>query len=117
VFAAVRKADPKALARAFVPTRPTVLRRGEKARISAVVTGAGRVAGVTLFARSKDSEKWNPSTMSLTGRRTFAGEIKWRETGPLMDYYIRAEIEIGGIKKALTSPPEAPARFYTVTLL
>jgi hypothetical protein len=117
LFAAVRKPDPKATPRAFVPTRPTILRRGEQARFSAVVTGAGRVAGVTLFTRAKDSEKWTTFPMSLAGRRTYSGEIKWREAGPLMDYYIRAEIEIGGIQKALTSPPEAPARFFTVTLL
>jgi hypothetical protein len=55
--------------------------------------------------------------MSLAGRRTYSGTIKWQEAGPLMDYYVRAEMEIGGVKKALTSPPEAPARFFTVTLL
>jgi hypothetical protein len=55
--------------------------------------------------------------MSLARRRTYAGEIKWQEAGPLMDYYVQAEIELGGSKETLTSPPEAPARFYTVTLL
>jgi hypothetical protein len=117
LFAEVRLPEAKAMPRAFVPTRPTVLCSGEHARISAVVAGAGRVAGVTLFTRAKDSEKWNPSPMSLAGRRTYADEIKWHEASPLMDYYVRAEVEIGGVKKALTSPPEAPARFYTVTLL
>jgi hypothetical protein len=53
----------------------------------------------------------------LVRRRTYTGEIKWQEAGALMDYYVQAEIEAGGAKKALTSPPEAPARFYTVTLL
>jgi len=75
------------------------------------------MARVTLFTRSKDSAKWNPSPMSLARRRTYASEIKWQEAGPLMDYYVQAEIEVGGAKKAFTSPPEAPARFYTVTLL
>jgi hypothetical protein len=117
LFAEVRQPDPKAMPRAFVPTRPTVLRKGEHVRISAVVAGVAQVARVTLFTRAKDSDQWNPSPMSLTGRRTYAGEIKWQEAGPLMDYYVQAEIEIGGVKKALTSPPEAPARFYTVTLL
>jgi hypothetical protein len=55
--------------------------------------------------------------MSLARRRTYASEIKWQEVGPLMDYYVQAEVEVGGVKKALTSPPEAPVRFYTVTLL
>jgi hypothetical protein len=117
LFAEVRQPDVKAKPRAFVPTRPTVLRKGESARISAVVPGAGQVARVTLFTRAKDSDKWNPSPMSLARRRTYAGEIKWQEAGPLMDYYVQAEIDVGGVKKALTSPPEAPARFYTVTLV
>jgi len=34
-----------------------------------------------------------------------------------MDYYVQAEIGVGGTKKALTSPTEAPTRHYTVTLL
>jgi hypothetical protein len=55
--------------------------------------------------------------MSLARRRTYASEIKWQEAGPLMDYYVQAEVELGGVKKVLTSPPEAPVRFYTVTLL
>jgi hypothetical protein len=117
LFAAVRKPDAKAVARAFVPTRPTVLRRGEQARISAVVAGAGQVAAVTLFTRAKDSDRWSPATMSLVGRRTFTGTIKWQEAAPLLDYYIQAAIEIAGAKRTLSSPPEAPARFYTVTLL
>jgi hypothetical protein len=117
LFAAVRKPDPKAVARAFVPTRPTVLRRGEQAQISAVVAGAGQVAGVTLFTRVKDSDRWGPATMSLVGRRTYTSTIKWQEAVPLMDYYVQAEIESAGARNSLTSPPEAPARFYTVTLL
>jgi hypothetical protein len=117
LFAEVRQPNTKATSRAFVPTRPTLLRKGEHARISTVVVGAGQVVRVTLFTRAKDSDNWNPSPMSLLRRRTYAGEIKWQEAGPLMDYYVHAEIVAGGVKKALTSPPEAPARFYTVTLL
>jgi hypothetical protein len=117
LFVEVRQPDAKAMPRAFVPTRPTVLRKGEQARISAVVPGAGHVARVTLFTRSKESDNWSPSPMSSARRRTYASEIKWQEVGPLMDYYVQAEVEVGGVKKAVTSPPEAPARFYTVTLL
>jgi len=117
LFAAVRKPDPKAAPRVFVPTRPTVLRRGEQARISAVVAAAGKVARVTLFTRAKDSEQWIPSIISLAGRHTYAGAIEWREAAPLMDYYVHAEIETDGKKQVLTSPLEAPARFYTVTML
>jgi len=117
LFVQVRQPDAKAMPRAFVPTRPTLLRKGELAQISAVVVGRGEPAKVTLFTRARDSSNWNPSPMTLAGRRTYASEIKWQDTGLLMDYYIQAEIEVAGAKKVLTSPPEAPARFYTVTLL
>jgi hypothetical protein len=117
LFAEVRRPDAKAKTRAFVPTRPSVLRKGEHVRISAVAPGPGQLARVTLFTRTKDSGQWSPSPMSLARRRTYAGEIKWQEGGLLMDYYVLAEVEVGGTKKAFTSPPEAPARFYTVTLL
>jgi hypothetical protein len=117
LFAEVRQPDPAAKSRTFVPTRPTVLRKGEHARVLAVVPGAGRVSQITLLTRAKDSGQWSSSPLSLAGRRTYAGEIKWQEEGALLDYYIQAEIEVGGSKTALTSPPEAPARFYTVTLL
>jgi hypothetical protein len=55
--------------------------------------------------------------MSLAGRRTYACALKWQEAGLLMDYYVQAEIDADGVKQAVTAPPEAPARFYTVTLL
>jgi hypothetical protein len=117
LFAEVRQPDAKAKPRAFVPTRPTLLRKGEHARIWAVVPGAGQVTRVTLFTRTKDAGNWSPLPMNLVRRRTYAGELKWQEGAPLMDYYVQAETDGGGVTKALTSPPEAPARFYTVTLL
>jgi len=33
-----------------------------------------------------------------------------------MDYYVAAEVEKAGVRKILTSPPEAPQRYHTVTL-
>jgi hypothetical protein len=55
--------------------------------------------------------------MKLEQRRTYTGELQWREaTGPLLDFYVAAEVEADGAKKILTSPPEAPQRYHTVTL-
>jgi len=117
LFAELRKPDGKAAPRAFVPTRPTVLRKGERVRITVVVPGPAKVARATLFTRSRDNQGWSPSPMKLEGRRTYLGELQWREsTGPLLDYYVAAEVEGEGAKKILTSPPEAPRRFHTVTL-
>ncbi len=117
-FAQARAADDKAVPRAFVPTRPTVLRKGERVRITAVVPGAVQVLRATLLTRAQASQAWSPAPMKLDGRRTYTAELSWRESSsPLLDYYVMAEVDTGGAKKALTSPPEAPNRFYSVTLV
>jgi hypothetical protein len=113
-----RQPNSQAAPRAFVPTRPTMLRQGERVRISTVVPGPVRPFRLTLFTRSKDTGDWTPSPMNLEKRRTYASEIQWPEApGPLLDYYVVAEVEADGVKKTLTSPLEAPNRYYTVTLL
>jgi len=113
-FAESREADTKAATRAFVPTRPTVLRKRERVRINVVAPGASKVLRATLFTRGHDTEAWSPSPMKLIARRTYTAELQWLESkGTLLDYYVAAEVE--GAKK-ITSPPEAPQRFHTVTL-
>jgi hypothetical protein len=116
LFAESRKPDDHAAPRAFVPTRPTVLCKDEHVRITAVVPGPAKVIRVTLFTRAQETAAWSPSPMKLVERRTYMGELQWREgTGVLLDYYVSAEVEAGGAQKTLTSPPEAPLRFHTVT--
>jgi hypothetical protein len=117
-FTESREADAKAAPRAFVPTRPTLLRRGERVRINGVVPGPANVVRATLFTRVQESQAWSPVAMKLTERRTYTAELQWREsTGPFLDYYVAAEVEVEGAKKTVTSPAEAPQRFYTVTLV
>ena len=56
--------------------------------------------------------------MKLIQRRTYTAELQWRETiGPFLDYYVAAEVEADGARKIITTPPEAPQRFHTVTLV
>jgi hypothetical protein len=118
VFAEVRQPDDKAIPRIFIPTRPTVLRKGERVRISAMVPGPVKVGRVTLFTRLQDTPAWSAAPMKLEGRRTYLGELQWRETsGVLLDFYVAAEVEASGNKQTLTSPQEGPERFHTVTLV
>jgi hypothetical protein len=118
LFAEVRQPDAKAAARVFVPTRPTVLRKGERVRINAVVPGPVTVRRATLFTRLRDAQAWTAAPMKLTGRRTYRGELQWREpSGVLLDYYVAAEVVADGNAKTLTSPPEGPQRFFSVTLI
>ncbi|MGO8792562.1 MAG: hypothetical protein ACLQVL_34960 [Terriglobia bacterium] len=112
-----RRPDDKAAARAFVPTRPTVLRQGEHVRITVVVPGPAKVVRVTLFTRTQETQAWSPASMNLVQRRTYTGELPWREsTSPLLDSYVAAEVEADSARKIVTAPPEAPWRYYTVTL-
>jgi hypothetical protein len=117
-FAQVREADNKAVTRAFVPTRPTLLREGEHVRIGVVIPGPGKVLSATLFTRSIDTQEWSSEPMKLQQRRTYTGKLRSPETSAaLLDYYVAAEVESAGATKTVTAPPEAPRRYYKVTLV
>jgi len=104
--------------RAFMPTRPTLLRQGESVRINVVVPGAAKVVRVTLFTRMQATQAWSPSVMKLEQRRTFTAELPWRVTaGTLLDYYVAAELQTDSGRKTVTAPEEAPHRYHTVTLV
>jgi hypothetical protein len=114
----VRRADRSAAPRIFIPTRPTLLSRGERVRIMAVVPAPERVARVTLFTRWSSTASWKATPMKLVGRKTFTEELQTSETAhPLLDYYVQAELQRseGGIR--VTVPLEAPTRFYTVAII
>jgi len=114
----VWRPDPNAAQRVFIPTRPTLLRAGERVRVFAVAPGHGKVLRVSLNVRAAGSEKWGQKTMTHVGRRTFAGELANEEPiTSLLDYYAEAEFQAGSAKSIVTAPLEAPTRFYTVTLV
>ncbi len=117
-FVDLREPDSRAATRAFVPTRPTILREGERVRINVVVPGPAKVVRATLFTHAQGSQGWNPTPMKLVQRRTYSIELRWQESSePLLDYYVATEVEAGGIRKVIVTPPEAPQRFHTVTLV
>ena len=73
---------------------------------------------ITLLTRPAGSQGWTQDAMALVGRRTFGAELTLKEAAkPLLDYYVEAEFRSRGAKVLATAPLEAPARFYTVTLL
>ncbi len=114
----VRRPDLQAAPRVFIPTRPTSLRPGDRLRIFAVALGGQEATRVTLFTRSASAEKWQARAMKLVGRRTFVTEIETPPTAaPLLAYYVKAEFRVGGTESAATAPLEAPARFYSLTML
>jgi hypothetical protein len=117
LFVKVRQPDSNAGLRIFVPTRPTLLRPNDLVRIHAVVPGRGEIRDVALFTRVRESARWNRYGMKHLGRRTFIGEIQYPESAEsLMDYYVQAECVVSGRPESVAAPPEAPERFYTITL-
>jgi len=118
VYEEVRRPDPNAAPRVFIPTRPTFLRAGERVRIFAVVPSGGEIRGATLFSRPAGAKAWTPTSMKLAGRRTYVAELEAKDVAAsLMDYYVTADVAGAANPASLTAPLEAPNRFYTVTLL
>jgi hypothetical protein len=117
LFADVRRADPKVAPRVFLPTRPSLLVRGDAVRVFAVAPGGQAVSRVTFFTRRLGNEQWEAVEMAAMGRRTYVTEIQVaHDAGALLDYYVRAEFAgVQGRTTAVT-PAEAPDRFYTITL-
>jgi hypothetical protein len=114
----VRRPEPKASPRVFIPTRPTFLRQGETVRLFAVAPGGNKVTQVSLFTRVTGTEGWEAKAMSLVARRTFTAELKAPQAAkPLLDYYVEAAFVKEDGKLRTTAPLEAPQRFYTVTML
>jgi hypothetical protein len=86
-------------------------------RITVVIPGPAKVLRATLFTRAQEAQSWSASPMKLDGRRTYTAELHWQEISKVLgDYYVAVEVEGAGGPKTLVSPPEAPRRFYTVTL-
>ncbi len=110
--------DPNDPPRVFIPTRPTLLLKGESVRISAVAPGAANLAGVTLFTRLSGSSKWKQAPMQLAGRRTFTGQLgPFEGTDFFVDFYVQAEF-LGGESRQITAPlGGATVKLYADTLV
>lgn len=118
LFEEVRRPDPNAAPWVFIPTRPSLLGKGAGVRVLAVAPGGHEVSRVTLFTRAMGSETWAADAMGLIGRRTFVSDLAPPQTSnPLLDYYVEAEFIGPKGRIRCTAPPEAPGRFYTVTLI
>jgi hypothetical protein len=118
VFEEVRRPDPNATPWVVIPTRPSLLGKGEAVRVFAIAPGGREVLRVTLFTRRVGSETWDTNAMGLVGRRTFVRELGPPQSlSPLLDYYVEAEFAVPEGRVRSTAPPEAPGRFYTVTLM
>jgi hypothetical protein len=109
LFAQVTRPDPQAPARLFVPTRPTLLGKGEQVRLLAVVTGP-RPGGVSLHTRPRGAKEWSATPATLLGRSTYQVTLgPFSDEAEFVDYYLSAG--------KLVAPPGAPEHLYSATLL
>ena len=112
------KPDPNASTRIFLPTRPTILLKGETVRLSAVAPGVDAVTGIVLFTRAWGETKWFQKKMQLAGRRTYTAQLgPFDPKAGLVDYYVEAEISRESKAVSLRAPTEAPRNTYTLTLV
>lgn len=110
--------DSEASCRIFIPTRPTVLTRGEQVRIFAVIPGNGKPATPSLFTRHSGSRRWTETVMSLAGRRTYEAQLTAPDDGgSFLDYHVATKFETLRGEQIVSAPAEAPRRFYVVTLV
>lgn len=110
LFRQVTRPDEEAEPRIFVPTRPTLLARGESVRIMIVVLGNRPISGAILYTRAQGTREWSAAPAELLGRRTYAATLgSFPEPAMLVDYYVRAG--------SLVAPPEAPGNTYSITVV
>ncbi len=72
LYAEVMQPDPQAPARIFIPTRPTMVAKGETAWVSIVVTSDAKE--VTLRTRGLGAQ-WEGTPAKLAGRRTWVAAL------------------------------------------
>ena len=114
LFAELVKPDANAPARLFVPTRPSLLSKGEKVRIMIVATGEAPVDSVQLHTRVSGASRWSTTAAKLMGRRTYQATLgPFDPAAPLMEYFISASL---GTAK-LVSPPEGEKKPHMITLV
>ena len=89
---AIGPPDTETPLRLIVPVRPTMLARGEKVRLLAIVPAVGDVSGVVLRTRVGSAE-WTERPCELLGRRTWEAWLECPATSvPLMEYAVTARI-------------------------
>jgi hypothetical protein len=113
LFALLIRPDPSAPPRLFMPTRPGILGKGEKTRLTIVATGEAPVRSVALHTRAHGAAQWLVTPANLLGRRTYHVTLgPFDPAAPLIEYYVSAEV--GSAK--LVSPPEGARKPQMITL-
>ncbi len=114
LFAELIRPDPRAPVRLFVPTRPSMLGKGESARITVVATGEGPVRSVLLHTRAWGVTQWKTEAAKLLGRRTYQIVLgPFNPIAPLVEYFVSAEIGSNHV----VSPPDGNRKPHVLTMV
>jgi hypothetical protein len=109
MFKQTVRADAAAPARVFLPTRPTMLGKGETVRVNIIVVGGVEPPSVMLLTRAHNAKTWDATPAKLAGRRTYTATLgPFPPEAELVDYYVTAG--------HLAAPANAPTYLYTVTM-
>jgi hypothetical protein len=91
LFASLMTPDPNAPARLFMPTRPSILRKGESVRITILATGQALPGSVQIRTRLNGEQRWTATPAQLLGRRTYTAILgPFDSDAPLLEYYASA---------------------------
>lgn len=113
-LAEVVQPDPEAPARVFLPTRPGLLERGSRTRLTIIVAGPAAPQEVTVSWRRRGEGSWQTQRAELTGRRTYRAVLgPFAPEASVIEYYVQARIPAGEI----VSPEGAPANTFFLTVI
>jgi hypothetical protein len=114
LFEELIQPDPNAPVRLFIPTRPSMLGKGEKVRMMVIATGQGPVHGVQLHTRPLGASQWTVTPAKLMDRRTYQTTLGPFETAaPIVEYFVSASV--GAAK--LVSPPPGDRKPHAITVV
>ncbi len=106
--------DHQAPARLFLPTRPGLLRAGERVRVMIVAPGTPGQTRIDWHVRLRGERAWRVSPARLLGRRTYEAFLGPFPAGAaLAAYYASATVD----GRQLTAPAGAPREAARVTIV
>jgi hypothetical protein len=106
--------DPQAPSRLVIPTRPGLLERDSRARLTMIVAGPAAPQEVAVLWRRRGESQWQNVAAELAGRRTYRAEFgPFPEGAALIHYYARARTPAGEI----FAPEGAPANTFLLTVI
>lgn len=116
-YGAATNPDQANPARVFIPTRPSLLNRGQSLRLFIVVPGTDPdAADVRLHLRREGRDQWETQAAQHAGRNVYTVQLgPFAQQDGTVQYY--ASAHSGGPSGRLVDPLQAPSNTYLVSLM